>query len=220
MYSKSLLIAIAALALTTTNAQAFNADALVKAGLSSNQQAAFVKARTLRKEGDINGARDLLVNAGIDETVIEKVRSAVSADKKTVWSSIKTAVDTNDYQAFKNAVVGTPLADIITTESDFVQFREAQTLLENKDRAGAKVIFDKLGVPHHKNQQLKNHWKNNFARQQSSSLLTDAQKQALQVAKSSNDKDAMEAIYAEAGIDFGGKNHTHKFLKDGRELDN
>ena len=83
MYSKSLLIAIAALALTTTSAQAYNSNVLVKAGLTSNQQAAFVQARTLRNEGNIKAARDVLVNAGIDVTVIEKVRTAMSADRKS-----------------------------------------------------------------------------------------------------------------------------------------
>ena len=117
MYSKSLLIAIASLALTTTNAQAFSVDALVKAGLTSDQQAAFVQARTLRKDGNPNGARDLLVQAGIDEKVIEKIRTAMSAQRKTQWAIIKVAVETNDYNAFTEAIKKTPLADIINTES-------------------------------------------------------------------------------------------------------
>ena len=53
MNSKSLLIAIAAIALTATGAQAFSSSALITAGLTEEQQAAFEVARELRQEGDM-----------------------------------------------------------------------------------------------------------------------------------------------------------------------
>jgi len=81
VYSKSLMVAIAAFALTASGAQAFTGEALVRAGLTDNQRVAFEVARELRLEGNITGARDLLVEAGIDEQVIERVRTALSETK-------------------------------------------------------------------------------------------------------------------------------------------
>jgi hypothetical protein len=83
VYSKSLLIAIAAFALTASGAHAFSGEALMRAGLTASQRAAFEVARELRLEGDITGARDLLVEAGIDELVIERVRTVLSDAKPT-----------------------------------------------------------------------------------------------------------------------------------------
>ncbi len=61
MQSKSLLIAIAAFAVTATGVQAYGGmKILEKAGLSEEQISAFETARELRQSGDIAGARDAL----------------------------------------------------------------------------------------------------------------------------------------------------------------
>ena len=103
--SKSILIAIAALALTATGAQAFSGDALVEAGLTDSQLAAFEVARELRAEGDTDAARDVLVEAGIDEKVLEQVRSALSSKRPTVTAAA------NYRSLFRNEIADDLTAD-------------------------------------------------------------------------------------------------------------
>ncbi len=144
------MLAIAALALTATGAQAFSGDALARAGLTDSQVAAFEEARELRREGDIKAARNVLVHAGIDDVVIERVRSAM-AEKKHVSTS------------------------------------------------------------HHPHRH--------FAPHKTATDLTASEQAAYEVAKAANDRDAMHAILEEAGIAGGGRTHSAKFLRDGRELE-
>ncbi|MES2749390.1 MAG: hypothetical protein V4606_03285 [Patescibacteria group bacterium] len=226
MNSKSLLIAIAALALTATGAQAFSSNALITAGLSEEQQAAFVIARELREEGDVTGARDVLVEAGIDEAAIEKVRSAMHDERKAEHEAILAAVAANDFTAFTLAIKDSPLADLITTEEDFAAFIEAHNLLDSGDKAGAKVIFTELGLPesHHgkhaggRGMMSEGQHKHRHGEAPLREELTEAQIQAFNVARQANDRDAMEAIMEEAGIVKPSKGEVPKFLKDGREL--
>lgn len=93
-----MMVAIAAFALTASGAQAFTGDILLSAGLTENQRAAFEVARELRLEGDITGARDLLVDAGIDEKVIERVRTALTEAKQGAKTS------TIKHKHYKHAV--------------------------------------------------------------------------------------------------------------------
>jgi 5-enolpyruvylshikimate-3-phosphate synthase len=218
MNSKSLLIAIAALALTATGAQAFSSNALITAGLTEEQQAAFEVARELREEGDVTAARDVLVEAGIDAETLEKVRSAMHEERHAERDAINAALDANDFAAFILAIKDSPLSDVITTEEDFASFKEAHELMESGDKAGAKAIFTELGVPEPKHGKGFGrhgmHGEPPFLEQ-----LTDAQKAAFAVARQANDRDAMDAILDEAGVVKPTKGETPKFLKDGRELD-
>ena len=224
MNSKSLLIAIAALALTATGAQAFNSHALITAGLSLEQQAAFEVARELREEGDVTGARNVLVKAGIDEVAIEKVRSAMQAERDAEHKAIRAAIRADDFNAFTVAIKDSPLADLIITTADFVAFKEAHELMDSGDKAGAKAIFTELGLPeshHHKHGgRGVMHGRNKHGHSEAplQEELTEAQIQAFNVARQANDRDAMDAIMEEAGIVKPSKGEVPKFLKDGREL--
>lgn len=223
MNSKSLLIAIAALALTATSAQAFSSHALITAGLSEEQQAAFVVARELREEGNVTGARDVLVQAGIDEVVIEKVRSAIQAERQAEHKAIRAALANNDFTAFTLAIKDSPLADLITTTEDFADFKEAHTLMDAGDKVGAKAIFTELGLPeshHHKHggRGMMPGYGHRHGEAPLREELTEAQVQAFNVARQANDRDAMDAIMEEAGIVKPSKGEVPKFLKDGREL--
>lgn len=211
MNSKSLLIAIAALALTASGAQAFSGDTLRRAGLSDSQRAAFAVARELREEGDTKAARDVLLEAGIDEKVIERVRTVAAGEGRVQHDSIHAALLADDYEAFLTAITGSPLADLITTEADFAQFKTAHELRADGDLSGAKAIFTELGVPSFGKGYL--HGKPGHQ----SNDMTAEQQAALMVAKAANDRDAIAAIYEEAGIAHG-NTHRQKFLRDGREL--
>jgi len=190
MQSKSLLIAIAAFAVTTTGAQAYGGAILERANISDDQRSALEQAHELRKGGEIEAARDVLVEAGIDEEVLHELRQAARETR----SEIKLAVEAGDYDLFRELIVDTSLADIITSEADFALFKEAQELRQSGDYEDARVIFDELGIDKSKygHQLLKRH----IAHQ-----LTDEQKEALLVAKQANDREAVKAILEEAGIE-------------------
>lgn len=196
MQSKSLLIAIAAFAVTATGVQAYGgSDLLVKAGLSQEQISAFEIAREKRQSGDLSGARDTLVKAGVDETVLQAMHKA----SKESRDAIRQAVEKEDYEAFKTAVAGTPLADSVDTEADFKLFVQAHLLREDGKWEKAKKILDELGVksPQH-HFGMGNHQGMKMGHKFQD--LSEEQRQALQVAHKANDKDAEKAILEEAGI--------------------
>lgn len=146
MNPKALLIPIAALALSATGVSAFNPEVLERAGLTEVQRSAFETAHELRKEGDLDAARDVLKDAGVDIGVIESVRKAMHEHKQAMRSAIDQAIETDDYEAFLAAIADSPLADIITTKEDFELFKEAHQLHENGEHQSAKEIMEELGL--------------------------------------------------------------------------
>lgn len=197
MTSKSLLIAIAAIAVSASGAQAFNGIVLKEAGLSESQIAAFEVAYELKREGDQDGARDILVEAGIDETVMERIKRAMHEHRDSHHEAISAAVAADDFAAFTAAVAGSPLSDIIITEADFAQFKEVHTLRNAGENQQARALAAELGLPmkghgatYHDRPSMR-HWHEQ---------LTPVQREALQVAKSANDREAVRAIMAEAGL--------------------
>ena len=157
MKTTHLLLPIAAFALTATTANAFNSEVLAEAGLNEDQIAAFEVAHELRKEGDRNGARDILIEAGVDFETIQAVREAMREHRHEVRSAIRAAVEDNDYNAFKEAVVGSPIADIVTTEDDFERFVEAHELRAEGNREEARDILEDLGFPEKQGKHGKGH---------------------------------------------------------------
>jgi hypothetical protein len=152
MNPKALLVPIAAFAVTVTGVQAFNSDLLQRAGLSEEQIAAFEVAQELRQEGDKDAARDVLLEAGIDLETMKSVRQAMHEHRHEMHQAITDAVEANDFAAFKVAVEGSPLADIVTTEADFALFKEAHELRAEGEHDEAKEIMTELGFDefHHK----------------------------------------------------------------------
>jgi len=190
MQSKSLLIAIAAFAVTATGAQAYvGTHYSQQLGLSTVQVQAVQQARDLRRKGEVEKARDVLVKAGVDEDTIASLRHASH-------EAIHEAVATNDFAAFRAAVEGTPLFDLVNSEADFVLFKQAHELKEAGKFVEAKVIMDDLGF------QAKPSKRYGHGRFHGGGFagLTVEQKDALRVAKQANDKETVEAILREAGI--------------------
>ncbi len=144
MNPKSLLIPLAAFAVAVTGVQAFSSDVLSQAGLNEEQIAAFEVAKELREEGDKEGARDVLVEAGIDEDTMKAIREAMHSERSTMHEAVKAALEANDFSAFKVAIEGSPMADIVTTEADFALFKEA-----HEHREAANAIMVELGFPEH-----------------------------------------------------------------------
>lgn len=194
MNSKSLLIAIAALALTATGAQAFSGDMLRRANLTEEQRAAFEVARELQAEGNTEAAKEILLEAGINEEVIERLRSAMA--KHGAHQAVHDALAIGDYSAFVLAIAGTPLADIITSEADFERFKEAHDARQVGDRDGAKKIMEELGFPGHKQEKEGRRQGFGLVMQE----LSDEQREAFLVAKQANDNEAMKAVLVDAGV--------------------
>lgn len=199
MQSKSLLIAIAAFAVTATGVQAYGGmKVLERAGLSEEQISAFETARELRESGDFEGARDALLDAGVDEETLRSVHEA----SKEMRDAMHQALEDGDYEAFKAAVEGSPLAEVIDTEADFQKFIEAHELRKEGKWNEAKEILDELGVePPQRFPGRPMGMGHRF------DDLTDDQRDALEAARKANDKEAVKAILEEAGIEMPGHMH-------------
>lgn len=193
MQSKSLLIAIAAFAVTATGAQAYvGANYLKQSGLSIEQVEAFNEARELRKKGEVEKARDVLLEAGVNEETVASLRRASHSSHL----AIHEAVTTGDFTAFKVAVEGTPLYDIITTEADFELFKQAHNLKSGGRFTEAKEILTNLGVS--SRQMHSSHHR--VLHNESFLELTNEQRDALRSARQANDQETVNAILEEAGI--------------------
>jgi len=195
--SKSLFVAVAAFAVTASGVHAFgSAELLTKAGLSDEQVVAVQEAQELKATGNVEAAKATLESAGITRDTMQHIREVAKEAKQAVHA----AVEANDYDAFVVAVADSPLADIITTEAEFDQFVEAHELRESGDRDGAKEMLEELGVDTEKHG--KKHSGKRGMNAELQELLTDEQREALQVAHAANDREAVRAIFAEAGIDL------------------
>lgn len=196
MQSKSLLIAIAAFAVTATGAQAYvGTKYFGEAGLSVEQVQAFNQARELRRQGDLDKARDVLLSAGVAEDTLVSLRRATSLAHGAVYQ----AVEDGDFAAFREAVVGTPLEAAITTEADFALFSQAHELKLAGKSTEAAAILEELNVPV---PALMGH--RGAGRNQHHFLeLSEEQHDALRAARQANDQKTVSAILKEAGIDEG-----------------
>jgi len=197
MNSKSLLIAIAAFAVTATGAQAYVGNkTLTRAGLTAEQITALDEARSLRAEGEVEKARNVLVEAGVDEEALAAIREAAREAREAMHA----AVDAGDFAAFREAVVDTPLADVITTEADFELFREAHELRAAGNHDEAHEIMRELGVPPHNVGKVhgRGHGFGPGLRGNRPEL-SDEQRDALRAARQANDRETVRAILDEAG---------------------
>lgn len=207
MIMKSVLIPLAAFAVTVTGASAFSTDMLKEAGLSDDQISAFEQAKELRESGDKDAARDVLVAANIDESTMEKIRIAMKESHHDNRMAIHTAVEANDYPAFLVAIAGSPLAEIINTEAEFQSFVRAHTLIQSGNKDEAKDILRELGINDmgHKGMKFHGDKEPHFMTQ-----LSDEQKAEVKVAMKDRDHDKVHEILTEAGVDLDFEINEHR----------
>jgi hypothetical protein len=144
-----IMIPVAALAITVTGASAFNSDLLQKidVDLSDNQISALEEAHELREGGaDRDDVKAILEDADIDKDTMREIREAAHEYRQGRHEEVKSAVDAEDYDAFKNAIEGSPMAEVIDSESDFARLVEAHELREDGDKEGAQEIMAELGI--------------------------------------------------------------------------
>lgn len=68
-------------------------------------------------------------------------------EMKENMTAVKEAVENNDYQAWVDAMSEHPHADDLDlSEATFAKFVEAHALMQDRDREGAKAIFEELGL--------------------------------------------------------------------------
>ncbi len=197
--SKSLFVAVAAFAVTASGVHAFGStELLTRAGLSDEQVVAVQEAQELKVMGDMKGAKEVLESAGVTKQTMQQIREVAKEAKRAVHA----AVEANDYDAFVVAVADSPLADVITSEAEFEQFVEAHELRASGDKDGAKELLESLGVDTKKHGKKHGGHKGLRTHAHAHELLTNEQREALQVAHKANDKEAVRAIFAEVGIDL------------------
>ena len=192
MQSKSFLIAIAAFAVTATGVHAYGGNKMLqRAGLSKDQVNAVEQAQALRAAGDVTAARDTLATAGITEDTLRSLHTTAEQTR----SAAHEALAAGDYETFKAAVADSPLADLITTEADFDQFRAAHEFRHASDRQKVRV-----GQRDLQQKPAKQSVRSPFL-----SELSDEQRDALRVARQANDRATIQAIFDEAGIEVGSR---------------
>lgn len=201
MKTTPFLIAAAAFAVTATGvyAQGNAEKILVRANLSEEQKSALFIAHDLKNSGDFVAARDTLIEAGFDE---EKLRSLREA-RRAVHAEIKAAVEAEDYDAFVEASIGTPMEERVTSKEAFSLLVEAHNARQAGDTETAREIMNELDL------NPKDDKKGHAKKGSRLSLLTDAQMEAFQEARRSNDKKTAQAILDEAGIEYNGS-RTHR----------
>jgi len=127
--STSLAFALAAFVVTTSGAYAFKDQAfLTQAGLSDDQVIAMQEARELRKMGDVEAARDVLVEAGVDLELVHELRKQHRQQQK---EQFKALIDEQLTDEQKNAL---------------------QVARQANDRETARAILEEAGIekPPHK----------------------------------------------------------------------
>ena len=150
---KQIIIPVTAFAVTVTGASAFSSNMLEKidVDLSSDQITALEEAHELRQEGaERDEIKEILEEAGIDNETMQEVRKAAHEYRSEVREAVKEAIENEDFNAFREAVVDTPRADLINSEADFDKLLEAHELRAAGDREGAKEIMSELGFEKHK----------------------------------------------------------------------
>jgi hypothetical protein len=190
MHSKSLLIAIAAFAVTTTGVQAYGgAKIMQRIGLDDVQVQAIEEARELRLTGHEAAAWQKLKEAGIDEDTLQLVKTAARQHKL----DLDTAIEEDDYDLFKEIIKDTPLGEVVTNQSEYEEFRDAyiERRASRSERRADSYRHGWFGEPLHKR-----HHRISFLAD-----LPEAEREAFLVAKKANDRATMQAILDEAGID-------------------
>ena len=149
---KQIMIPVAAFAVTVTGASAFQGDGYMLDKLdilSSDEKAAFEEAREIRETSRAE-AQQVLEDVGIDDERMQEIHEAMLEARDAQRAEMDQIMSDGDYDAFVEAVAGTPLADQITSEADFEKFVEAHELRQSGDYEGAREIMDELGIEHGK----------------------------------------------------------------------
>jgi hypothetical protein len=144
---KILLATLPALALVVLGASVTSAHSRMLRDLTEEQRAAIAEARTLFKEGNDEEAKEVLKGAGLPPLPPKFHKMHGHQEGIERHHAIREAVNANDFEAFQEAMMGTPFADMVT-EENFAKLVEAHGLMENGEFEKAHELLEGLGFPH------------------------------------------------------------------------
>lgn len=145
---KQILVPVAAFAVTVTGASAFGGDGYMLQKLdmlSEKEQAAFEEAREVRDTSRVQ-AHEVLENAGINDERMAEIHDAMRVTRDANQTAMDQMLKDGDYEAFLEAVEGTPMENVVTSKSDFEKFVEAHELRQAGDFEEAQEIMEDLGL--------------------------------------------------------------------------
>ena len=147
------LATLPALALVVLGTSVASAHMRGPRELSEEQRTALEEARELRKEGNEEEARSVLVEAGLSpERPLRGMHGGHGmgalhdGGMHEQREKIHAALEAHDYAAFKEATVDAPFSAMVT-EENFEKLVEAHKLREAGDLDGAFAIMRELGFP-------------------------------------------------------------------------
>ena len=111
---------------------------------TDEEQIAIAEAHNLRESGEYERAREILENAGLYKNILNPAGGWHPNQKR---SEIQSAIEANDYTAFKSATKGAPFHDTITEET-FSVLVQAHELRQNGDSERAQELLTENSVSH------------------------------------------------------------------------
>ena len=114
----------------------------------------LVKSIRLAKTGDRVGAKEIYESIGLKPKYSKKLKAKKFISKKPLKAIIKSSIENNDYQAFQEAIKGTPWENKLDTKEKFELFVKAQYLSKSGEKAKAKTIFNELKLREKKQLRL------------------------------------------------------------------
>lgn len=118
--------------------------------ISESNFSRFVEMQKLLMSGDKAGAEAIRVELGLPE-IVHPENGAMGRghfDKETN-EAIRTAIENNDFSAWKIAIAKLPFSDKVLekiNESNFSQYVQMHILMKSGDKAGAQSIAENLGL--------------------------------------------------------------------------
>lgn len=94
----------------------------------------------------IKKARQILEDAGVSMEDLHKAMKEARGEFKDNREEVQAAIEAEDYEAFVEAVAGTP-GEGKVTEEQFGKLVEAHALMKSGDKAGAFEIMKEVGFP-------------------------------------------------------------------------
>ena len=115
--------------------------------LTTSQQSILEEAHELHKQGKDEEAKSLIQSAGIELPEKGQGHGDRKGEKgKAKFEMLKSVLESEDYEAFKIAIEGTPLANTIDTEEKFNAFLQAHELRIEGKHEEAKEVLEEAGL--------------------------------------------------------------------------
>ena len=109
--------------------------------LTDEQKDAMGKARELHKEGKHEEAMSLIKSSGI---VLPEIKDPEQhKERKREFDAL---IESSDYEAFRQKVADTPMADIIDTQEKFDALVESHSLREDGKHEEAREVLEAAGI--------------------------------------------------------------------------